>query len=119
MTVKFKKIHESKIPFSKFGFKKLKGVVEKLSLEIVLEAKAVHRFTSRSNNLERSVKNTISTTPKSITSNFKLDERIANYGKYIHRGFRSWKPDPFLKNAIDNKVKLLKRLIRLKMKAMK
>ena len=120
MTVKVKKNStQFKVPFDKFEFKKLSALVEKLSLDIVIEAKANHRFTSRSNNLERSIKNRISYKPNRIISTFSLDNRIANYGKYIHKGFRSWKPDPFLKDAFDNKTKNLKRLISMKMRGMK
>ena len=119
MSAKLKVIRRDPIPFSKFGFEKLVNVLENISLDIVLEAKASHRFTSRSNNLERSIRNRIEQKHNKIISFFTLDNRIANYGKYIHEGFRSWKPDPFLFNAIDNKTKNLKKLITQKVKEMK
>ena len=119
MSAKLKLIRRDPIPFSKFGFDKLVKVLENLSLDIVIEAKANHRFTSRSNNLERSIKYRIVQSPNKIQSIFSLDNRIANYGKFIHEGFRSWKPDPFLFNAIDNKTKNLKKLITQKVKEMK
>lgn len=119
MSIKLKKIHEDKFPFSNFGFKKLQNIIEKISLEIVLEAKANHRFISRSNNLERSIINTLIIKKNKIISNFKLDNRIANYGKYIHNGFKSWKSDLFLENAINNSVKNLKQLIKQKIKVKK
>ncbi len=119
MSITFKKIKSIEIPFSRFSFKKLQGLVEKISLDIVLEAKANHRFESRTNQLERSISNNIKTSKHKILSTFFLDDRIANYGKYIHGGFKSWKPDPFLEDAFDKHIKLLKQLIRQKMKAMK
>ena len=120
MTIKVKKnTNKFKVPFDRFEFKKLSALVEKLSLDIVLEAKANHRFTSRSNALERSIRTRMNYKPNRIISTFSLDNRIANYGKYIHKGFRSWKPDPFLKDAFDNKTKNLKRLISMKMRGMK
>ncbi len=115
MSVKFKKIHQGRIPFSKFKFRELVSLVENFSHEVVLEAKAHHRFTARSGNLERSVRNTINTKSKSITSTFILDNRVSNYGKYIHNGFRSWKPDPFLEQALERKLVNLKQLIKQKM----
>lgn len=115
MSIKFKKVYEGSRPLSNFSFDKLKKVIEKISLDIVLEAKAIHRFTPRSNDLERSVRNRINyggtSKSKKIVSTFLLDNRIANYGKFIHNGFKSWKPDPFLEKAVDNGVKNLKRLL--------
>lgn len=116
MSVKFKKVFQGKIPFSRFDFVKLKGLVENISIDIVKDANRQHRFKPQSGNLERSIKYRISITPKRIISFLFLDNRIANYGKYIHNGFKSWKPDPFLFNAVENKIKTLKTFIKLKMK---
>lgn len=121
MSARLRCIRKGSIPFSKFSLDKLVKVIENLSLDIVLEAKTNHRFRSRSNYLERSIKYRLEQKKTILQSIFFLDNRIANYGKYIHRGlyypnFKSWKPDPFLLDAIDRKVKNLKQLIIQKMK---
>lgn len=118
MPINIRRTQSGSVPFSRFGFKKLKEVIEKVSNDVVLEAKAQHRFTSRTNNLERSIKNKIETTRRKITSIFELDNKIANYGKYIHKGFRSWKPDPFLENSFSKHIAMLKKSLKNKMKAM-
>lgn len=66
-----------------------------------LEAKASHRFVSRSGNLERSIIPEVKQTRNNIIGRVYLKDSIANYGKYIHNGFRSWKPDPFLEKAFE------------------
>jgi hypothetical protein len=118
MPVNIKKIQRGSVPFSRFGFKKLKDTIEKVSLDIVLEAKAQHRFTARTGNLERSIKNRVTAEANKILSIFELDNKIANYGKFIHNGFRSWKPDPFLEDSFNKHIKRLKKLLKDKMKAM-
>jgi len=119
MTVKFKKIKQDPFPFSKFGFKKLQNLVENISLDIVLEAKAHHKFEPRSGDLERSVMNHIKISKNKIISVFKLEDRIADYGKWIHGGFHSWKADKFLEKPFEKKTKQLKKLIKQKMNRMK
>ena len=118
MPVIIRKIQSGSIPFSRFGFRKLKDTIEKVSMDIVLEAKAHHRFESRSNNLEKSIKNKIKTGANKISSSFYFDNRIANYGKFIHEGFKSWKPDKFLEDSFNKHINMLKKLLKNKMKAM-
>lgn len=119
MPVNVTKVQQKVRPFSKFAFQKLLAVIENVSLDIVLEAKAHHRFEPRSGNLEKSIRNVISVDQGKITSTFDLNDRIANYGNRIHRGFKTWKPDPFLENAFNSKIKSLKKLIKEKIKEMK
>jgi hypothetical protein len=116
MPIKFKKVYQGHIPFSKLKFNDLVKLVENVSFDIVIEAKRTHRFKAQTGNLERSVKNNIETKQNRIISIFQLDNKIANYGKYIHNGFRSWKPDPFLLQAIITRTTFIKRQIRILMK---
>ena len=118
MPVRIRKIQSGSVPFSRFGFRKLKETVEKVSKDIILEAKAQHRFTARSGNLERSIKNQIKAEPNKILSIFHLDHRIANYGKFIHEGFKSWKPDKFLEDSFNKHINMLKKALKNKMKAL-
>ena len=114
--VKFTKSTKGKFPFSTFDFNNLQNLIENISLDIILEAKANHEFITRTGNLERSIKNTIKLGKNKIISRFILDNMIANYGKYIHNGFKSWKPDKFLENSFNHHVKNLKQLLKQKIK---
>lgn len=69
--------------------------------DTVLEAKATHRFTARSGNLERSVISEMKRSDKDIQGSVLLKDSIALYGKYIHNGFKSWSPDPFLRISTE------------------
>jgi len=66
-------------------------------------AQQQHRYTRRSGKLERSVR--VETTTKG--GSVYLDDGVANYGKYVHEGFRSWGSDKFLENATDNNLRAL------------
>jgi hypothetical protein len=61
-----------------------------------------HRYTHRTHNLRNSTK---------VDNKFRyyqglteayIDGSVAEYGKFIHDGFSSWQPDPFMTNAIEN-----------------
>ena len=60
-------------------------------------ARREHRYNRQTGNLERSVKLEINQDGGSVY----IDEAQANYGKYIHNGFKSWSPDPFLSDAAN------------------
>jgi len=64
------------------------------------EARSKHRYQSRTGNLLRAT--TVVNTQTTIKA--YVDEAKAKYGKYIHDGFKSWAPDPFLNNAIESKL---------------
>jgi hypothetical protein len=64
------------------------------------EAKENHRHTARSALLEGSVKGSVSGGVLTMT----LDpSNSLPYAKYIHQGFKSWQPDPFMFEAVDKK----------------
>lgn len=53
-------------------------------------ARATHRFTSRSGNLERSVDYTVDA--DNLTATIELDQAVAFYGLFIHEGTGTWGP---------------------------
>jgi hypothetical protein len=69
--------------------------------EIVRTAKKDHRYTHRTRNLEKSTLTNDAMPP--LTAEGHLDDGIAFYGKFIHQGFRTWSPDQFLYNALDQR----------------
>ena len=84
-----------------------KAIKEALE-DVKVKAQTDHRFTSRSNNLERSVQ--VDVKPSGLEGKVFLDTGLAVYGPYIHNGTysygphkqagknggRGWKPDRFL-----------------------
>jgi len=72
-----------------------KGIVEIYVKNIVPQAKASHRFTSRSGRLEQAIQGTLAGSKGEAL----INNSIASYGKYIHEGHRSWSPDRFLTKA--------------------
>lgn len=82
----------------------------------VLEAKATHRFCPQTGNLERSILSDVKRCGKEIVGKVYLEDSIAVYGKYIHRGFKSWTPDPFLETAKDKYFPQIKSAIEAKLK---
>jgi HK97 gp10 family phage protein len=62
------------------------------------QARTSHRYKTRTGNLVRA------TRAQSIKGALQayIDDNLAKYGKYIHEGFRSWAPDPFLGRAIES-----------------
>lgn len=71
--------------------------------DVARDARANHRFTTRSGNLERFTVSEVSDT--GLTGKVRIDDRNVPYGKYIHRGFRSWRPDQFVTKAFEGKKK--------------
>lgn len=68
---------------------------------IQIEAKQQHRFKTQTGVLEQSVLSEVD--PIKLQGTVWLSERVARYGKYIHRGFKSWQADPFLYDAFRRK----------------
>lgn len=69
-------------------------------------ARRIHRFKTRSGNLERSV--LIDVSRQKVRGGMRrgleggsvyLEQGIAPYGRRIHEGWGRWKPDPFLVKA--------------------
>ena len=73
------------------------------------EARLVHRFTTRTGALERSIQTKV--TERAEDGKVYLETGIARYGPYIHNGFKSWKPDMFLTDAAERKRKELPGMI--------
>jgi len=77
------------------------------SKKVVSQAKTRHRFKSQTGNLVRSTKAEI----KKMVAEYSIDTKKANYGGYIHDGFKGWSPDPYLLKSIeDNESKIAKEL---------
>lgn len=91
----------SKVP----DFEKLSGTINNKVIEVLhnhvdkvkMRARTNHRFVSRTGNLVSAIKST----KKSDGGGVYIDNGQATYGKYIHSGFRSWAPDPFIYEAED------------------
>jgi hypothetical protein len=66
-------------------------------------ARQNHRYTSRTGALSRSV--AASVLDSGLTGVVDLRDEIAEYGKYIHEGFKSWQPDPFIYDATEASLK--------------
>ena len=60
-------------------------------------ARRNHRYKTDTGFLERSVKSKVD----KLSGTTFLDDGIADYGKYIHEGFKSWRPDQFLYRAFS------------------
>lgn len=73
----------------------------------VLEARGSHRFVTRTGFAERSIKSDIKKIGNKINARVYLDDTVSNYSKFLHNGFKSWKKDPFLKEAFDKHDKIL------------
>lgn len=63
--------------------------------DIVKEAKQIHRFRNRTGRLLSAVQKEI----KGYTASALIQDGRAPHGKFIHDGFKSWAPDPFLEDA--------------------
>lgn len=59
------------------------------------DAKRVHRHQRRTGKLERSIK----VVRRKDGGSIYIDDTSCDYGKYVHRGQRSWKPDEFVFEA--------------------
>jgi hypothetical protein len=60
-------------------------------------AKTVHRYESRTGNLQRATKS--STINKQ--AEIYIDKVLAKYGSYVHDGTKKWQPDTFIADAIE------------------
>ena len=70
---------------------------------IQIDARQHHRFKTQTGALERSVLSEVD--PIKLQGTVWLEDGVARYGKYIHRGFKSWQADPFLYDAFRRKKK--------------
>lgn len=74
-------------------------------------SKPFHRFDSRTGSLVRSVAARVY--DQGLTGSVELRNEIAEYGKYIHEGFKSWAPDPFIDVAMKKNLALIEQQITL------
>lgn len=70
-------------------------------------AKQVHRHQRRTGKLERSIKRG---THKDGGSVF-VDDSYCDYGKFVHMGQRSWKPDQYVFDSFARNERLLDQMI--------
>lgn len=66
-------------------------------------ARRVHRHIRRTGTLERSIKNEKTKDGGIIYAN----DASCDYGKYVHMGQRSWKPDQFIFESYDRNENIL------------
>jgi len=85
----------------------IRNVVYPYLSAVQTTARRRHRYTRRTGRLAESVQ--ISTDQKG--GYVYLDSAMANYGKYVHDGQRSWAPDQFLYDAAMSEEKTLEVLI--------
>jgi hypothetical protein len=77
--------------------------VQPVLKQIQVEAQRHHRYTRRTGRLERSIRSTMNRTGGEVF----IDDSMADYGKYVHEGFKSWNPDKFLYQAAEKYDKVL------------
>jgi len=83
--------------FSKDIKDEVEAVLEETFKKVVKEAQSVHRFRNRSGRLVSAVQAEI----KGYTARAFIDDGLAPYGGFIHDGFKTWAPDPFLADAFQ------------------
>ncbi len=66
---------------------------------VATRASLTHRYTTRSAMLDRSIQTDVD--QSGFSGRVYLEPGIANYGVYIHEGFKSWAPDKFLNEALE------------------
>ena len=89
-------------------FKKGTDLGLKLAAKFIQdEARDNHRYQSRTGNLRAA------TIARSYSGKVQamINDAKAKYGKYVHSGQRSWPPDPFIDNAINNNLDHIDELI--------
>ena len=79
---------------------------KKQMTKIQRDAKLNHRFQTHSAKLEKSIRTEVD--PDGAWGRVYLEEGIAPYGKWVHDGHGSWKPDKFINQAFrKNKANLI------------
>ena len=79
---------------------KLVLTFKKIARDVATDATLHHRFTSRSNNLERSIQSNAEKVGDNVIGEVFLNDSVADYGKYVHEGHGSWRPDKFIEQAM-------------------
>jgi hypothetical protein len=74
----------------------IEGALDKTFTKIADEARIVHRFKTRTGRL----KSAVQTEVQGYSARAFINDGLAPHGKYIHDGFKSWAPDPFLEDAL-------------------
>jgi hypothetical protein len=95
ITVDFKDVSDSLDKLSDTLPEAVIDAIDDVASKIQRTAKTNHRYTRRTGRLAAAVKR--ETTDDSVT--IYIDSALADYGKYIHDGFKSWSPDTFIDDA--------------------
>jgi len=85
--------------------RELRTAIKEWLTSVQVEARLVHRYTTRTAALDRSIQAKMEKDGGVVY----LEEGIARYGQYIHEGFKRWAPDPFLIDAGERKQPQLQR----------
>jgi len=85
--------------------------IEADAIVTISQARQQHRFTTRTGNLVKSTKYKMSRRDSAV--NFYIDNAKAVYGKFIHEGFKSWRPDRYLQKAVTKNMPKMYRDIKL------
>lgn len=107
ISANLKSLEKALNAFPKETFKAVNLELKKGARDVQVDARANHRFTTRTGALERSVETRLS--PSLLRARVGINKRFAKYGKYIHDGFKSWKPDRFITKAGEAKKEDLKK----------
>ena len=86
----------------------IKKALDKSAKMIEKDAKGNHRYKNKSANLRSATMSRV-TGRNSIKT--YIDDARADYGKFIHDGFKSWSPDKFVTKAVDKNDKKVRELI--------
>lgn len=62
-------------------------------------ARTWHRYKSRTGLLNSAIREEV----RDLVADIFIDDTIADYGKYVHEGHGTWRPDPFIDSAVAYK----------------
>lgn len=79
--------------------KAVNNQMEADAIVAIVDARNNHRHITRTGRLNRAT--TYKMSNRYSTVKFYINDMTANYGKYIHDGFKSWRPDRYLLKAVN------------------
>jgi hypothetical protein len=74
--------------------------LKELTPKLLAKARSNHRYTDQTGAL------TNSTMVSQIVNGISLSASV-NYALYIHDGFKTWSPDPWLENTLNNNMNMI------------
>lgn len=83
----------------------ISDAIRELTPKLLAYAKSHHRYNDISGNLTNST--SISQMKTGLTLYASME-----YGSYIHNGFKTWSPDPWLKETLENNKRLIDETIK-------